>query len=59
MAHYSTLICIRLFAIFGLRETFYQIQVRDLWIIATLSGGFVIEVVSLFMRIYTGKKKEE
>ncbi len=55
MTHYSTLWCIRLFVIFGLRETFYGIVVREIYVFATLAGGFGIEVVSFFIR--RGEKK--
>lgn len=52
MVHYSTLWCIRLFVIFGLLEAFYGIQVREIFVIGSLSGAFGIEFASFMSRTF-------
>jgi hypothetical protein len=50
LIHYSTLWCIRLFVTFGLLEAFYGTQVREIFVIGSLLGGFGIEMIGFFAK---------
>lgn len=54
MRHYSTLWCARLYVLFGLLEAFYQIQVREIFVMGSLAGAFGIEAIGFL----TQKKKD-
>ena len=56
LIHYSTLWCVRLFVIFGLLEAFYGVQVREIYVIGSLSGAFGIEM-STFLTKWFSKEK--
>ncbi len=49
LRHYSTLWCARLYVFFGLLEAFYQIQVREIFVMGSLAGAFGIETLSFFL----------
>ncbi len=50
MRHYSTLWCARLYVFFGLLEAFYQIQVREIYVMGSLAGAFGLEAISFFLK---------
>jgi len=52
--HYATLCCARLYVLFGLLEAFYQIQVRELYVMGSLAGMFGVEAIGFFI----SKRKE-
>lgn len=49
LRHYSTLWCARLYVLFGLLEAFYQIQVREIYVMGSLAGAFGIEAITFFV----------
>lgn len=55
LTHYATLWCIRMWTFAGLVEIFYGIQVREVYVVGALAGGFGIEMIGFFM----GKRGKE